>query len=138
MTKRVPRLVLICFVLCLAGCNNVTYRPHSAKQKYFARPHLLFMDAVVRFREFYGVWPAALNDLSSVSETNRKIINDFQYLSADFESSNQDKLKVKFYNYKKDLAISKNNDNQVDLNAFHGVIYFFKSNGKFVWKVKMK
>jgi hypothetical protein len=94
------------------------------------------MDAVVKFRELYGVWPGSLNDLSLTSEANRKIINNFQYASADFKSSNSDKLTIHFYSYKKELYNA--DESKVDLNAFHGFIYFSRSNGKFVWKIRMK
>lgn len=133
--ERILKLGIIVSLFCLYGCNYFTYNPHSARQKYFARPHLLFMDAIVEFRELYGVWPTSLTDLSVTSERNKKIISDFQYASADFNSSDSDKLTVHFYNYKKDLYSS---DGKIDLNAFHGFIYFFRSNGKFGWKVKMK
>ena len=133
--KRIDKLISICFIVCLYGCNYFTYNPHTSKQKYFARPHLLFMDAFVKFRELYGVWPGSLNDLSVTSDANRRIVNDFQYASADFKSSDNDKLIVHFYSYKQDLYRA---EAKIDLNAFHGFIYFSKSNGKFTWKVRMK
>jgi len=94
------------------------------------------MDAVVKFRELYGVWRGSLSDVSRTSEANRNIIDDFQYRSADFNSSDKDNLAVRFYDYKKQPYIS--NGEKMDLNAFHGRINFFKSDDRFAWKVTMK
>lgn len=123
-------------IICLYSCNQFVYLPKSAKQKYFARPHIQFMMAVVNFRELYGLWPPSLTELGSKSKENRKIIDDFQYEFVDFVSRDIDHLTLYFYGYKKKSYY--HNDNKIDLNAFQGKIKFFKSNDKFVWKVKMK
>jgi hypothetical protein len=128
---------LVLFTSCFSSCNYFTYRPHSAKQKYFARPHVQFMMAVVSFRETRGFWPPSLAELGLYSKENRKVIDDFQYLSVDFKIKNEDKMTAYFSQYKKDADFN-NNDPRIDLNAFSGRIFFYKSGDKFVWKVKMR
>lgn len=128
-------LYLLIFVW-LCSCEHYTYLPKSAKQKYFARPHIQLMMAVVSFREATGVWPGSLFELESQAEENKKIINDFQYQSVIFSRKQNDKLIVSFDNYKKRLYLDE--DDKIDLNRLQGTIAFYKSGGKFVWKVKMK
>ncbi|HET9279233.1 MAG TPA: hypothetical protein VFN95_13640 [Flavitalea sp.] len=136
MNKKIYRLWLLPVLVCWCSCSTLTYNPHSAKQKYFARPHVQFMMAVVDFREKYGVWPPSLSEMEIKSVENKKIINDFQYRIVDFRIRDNDNLTAYFYDYKK---ISYYGDpEKIDLNAFHGRIKFYKSEGKFVWKVKMK
>ena len=47
-----------------------------------------------------------------------------------------DRLVVHFDGYKKKLYLDE--DEKIDLNRFNGNIDFYKSRGKFVWKVTMK
>jgi hypothetical protein len=136
MNKGIYRLCLLSISISCYSCSQFTYRPHSAKQKYFARPHVQFMMAVVSFRETYQVWPPSLSELALKSPENRKIIEDFQYAVVDFVIKDNDHLTAYFYDYKKKSYYSDND--KIDLNAFHGRIRFYNSNGKFVWKVKMK
>lgn len=94
------------------------------------------MMAVTQFRETYGVWPPSLSELALKSNEYNKVISDFQYQNADFVIKDNDRLTVFFYNYKKQSYYGDNT--KIDLNAFHGRINFYKSGGKFVWKLKMK
>lgn len=135
MKRGKPLFFLLIFVW-LCSCEQYTYLPKSAKQKYFARPHIQFMMAVVSFREATGVWPGSLFELESHEEKNKKIIADFQYNSVDFARKKNDKLSVSFDDYKKQLYLD--NEDKIDLNRLQGTIAFYKSDGKFVWKVKMK
>lgn len=134
--QRGLRIWIVFVFICLCSCSQLTYRPHSAKQKYFARPHVQFMMAIAQFRETYGAWPPSLSELALKSPEYQKVIDDFQYQSADFVVKDVDKMTVYFYNYKKQAYYGDND--KIDLNAFHGRINFYKSNGKFVWKMKMK
>ena len=129
--------IMISLVLVLlTGCNHFTYRPHTAKQKYFARPQIQYLDLVVRYRESFGFWPASLVILRKTAPANEKIIDNFQYAWVDFKAKDDDRMTMRFAQYKK-LPYMANPD-KIDLNAFHGKVYFFKANGKFAWKVKMK
>ena len=125
----------LALLICFCGCSQFTYRPHSAKQKYFARPHMQFMMAVVDFREKYGVWPPSVSEIVIRVPTSKKIIEDFQYETANFVIKDNDHLTVYFSGYKKKSYYA--DETKIDLNAFHGRINFFKSQGKFVWKLKM-
>lgn len=91
--------------------------------------------AIVNFREVRGNWPPSLTELELYSIENRKIINNFQYESVAFVIKNNDRLIVYFDNYKKELYLDV--PDKTDLNRFRGKIIFYKSNNKFVWKVKM-
>jgi hypothetical protein len=134
--KSAYRPATLAIIICFCSCNHFVYLPKSAKQKYFARPHIQFMMAVVNFRESYGIWPPSLSEMALKSKENRKIIDDFQYQSVDFLIKDQDHLIVYFYGYKKKSYYQ--DDSQIDLNAFQGRIRFFKWNDKFAWKVKMR
>lgn len=94
------------------------------------------MMAVVEFRESTGTWPGNVYQLSYHSIKNKKIIEDFQYESIFFHPGENDRLIVYFDHYKKKLYLDP--EELTDLNRFNGKISFYKSNGKFVWKVKMK
>ncbi|MBC7827761.1 MAG: hypothetical protein H7122_08450 [Chitinophagaceae bacterium] len=133
--KGIYSLYVLSVLTCIYSCNQFVYLPKSAKQKYFARPKVQFMMAVVNFRELRGNWPPSLNELGLYSIENRKIIKDFQYQTADFVIKNNDKLYVYFDNYKKELYLD--DPDRTDLNRFHGRIIFYKSKDTFVWKVKM-
>ena len=135
MMKRINGLFLLTILVCFYSCDRYVYLPKSAKQKYFARPKVQFMMAVVNFRELRGNWPPSLTELGLYSIENRKIINNFQYQTVDFVIKTNDKLYVYFDNYKKELYL--NDPDRTDLNRFRGRIIFYKSNDKFVWKVKM-
>ena len=136
MNKLVCRLYVISILVSFYGCGQFTYTPHSAKEKYFARPHVQFMMTVVNFREKYGVWPPSIGEMELMFPEAKKIIHDFQYQSLDFLIKDKDNLTINFYNYKKTLYYG--DPTVVDLNAFQGRIRFYKSDNKFVWKVKMK
>lgn len=135
MKKGKPLFFLSIFVW-LCSCEQYTYLPKSAKQKYFARPHIQFMMAVVEFREAAGVWPGSVYQLASQSGKNKKIVDDFQYQSVTFTNKKNDKLSVSFDDYKKQLYLDE--EDKIDLNRLRGTIAFFKSDGKFIWKVRMK
>ena len=94
------------------------------------------MMAVVEFRESTGGWPFSLYELQYQTEKNKKIIDDFQYRYIYFLPRKNDRLEVFFDDYKKELYLDV--EGKTDLNRFSGVINFYKSNGKFVWKVKMR
>lgn len=134
--KKLKPLWILPVVIFFCSCSQFVYLPKSARQKYFARPHIQFMMAVVSFRENTGVWPSAVYQLISQDEKNRKIIDDFQYERLDFISRKNDRLVVHFDGYKKKLYLDE--DEKIDLNRFNGNIHFYKSRGKFVWKVTMK
>jgi len=136
MDKLVYRFYVISILVSFYGCGQVTYQPHSAKQKYFAKPHVQFMMTVVNFREKYGVWPPSLGEMELMLPEAKKIIHDFQYQSVDFLIKDGDNLTVRFYNYKKTSYYA--DPSKIDLNAFQGRIRFYKSDNKFVWKVRMK
>lgn len=129
-------IFLLFLLFASPGCSEVVYRPHSAKQKYFARPHLQFLDLVASYRETHGFWPASLVILKNTSPGNDKIIDDFQYAWVEFKIKSDDKMTMYFSQYKKEPYIS--NNDKIDLNVFNGRVNFFKSNGKFAWKVKMQ
>ena len=82
------------------------------------------------------MWPSAVYQLISQDEKNKKIIDDFQYERLDFISRKNDRLIVHFDGYKKKLYLDE--DEKTDLNRFRGDISFYKSRGKFVWKVTMR
>lgn len=132
----VSKLSVLSFIFCLCSCSHYTYLPKSAKQKYFARPHIQFMMSVVSFRESTGVWPSSLYQLELHTEKNKQIIEGFQYQSVYFTSKKNDRLLVSFDNYKKQFYLDE--DDKVDLNRLRGNILFYKSNDKFVWKVTMQ
>ena len=137
MIKCIFGTFLLFGIIFFCSCNQFVYRPHSAKQKRLARPHVQFMMAVVKFRENYGVWPPYLTELEAKYPENKKIMENFQYQTVTFEIKDIDRLTVFFYDYKLKPYWPDNND-KTDLNAFNGRINFYKSKGKFVWKVKMR
>ena len=122
-------------LIFFSGCNYFVYLPKTAKQKYFARPRIQFMMAVVTFRENTGVWPGSLYQFTFYSQENKKIVDDFQYHSIYFHQKKNDRLVVSFGDYKKELYLDPGG--KIDLNSLGGIITFYSSNGKFVWKVKM-
>ena len=134
--KVICRLSTFALLLCVSGCSQFVYLPKSAKQKYFARPHIQFMMAVVEFRESTGGWPASQFELENQKAKNWKIIHDFQYRNLHFQQRKGDELFVYFDDYKRELYLDV--PGKTDLNTFHGVICFYKNNEKFVWKVKMR
>lgn len=135
MMKTLNRLWILTAIL-FCSCSEFVYLPKSARQKYFARPHVQFMMAVVNFRETTGVWPSAVYQLVSHDEKNRKTIDDFQYERLDFVLRKDDRLVVYFDGYKKRLYLDE--DEKIDLNRFRGNIGFYRSQGKFAWKVTMR
>lgn len=136
VNKGVIRLLVLAMLLMTGGCNQFVYLPKSAKQKYFARPHIQFMMAVVEFREDTGGWPGSQYELEHHRPKNPRIINDFQYRNLHFQQKKDGKLFVFFDEYKKELYLDV--PGKTDLNRFHGLICFFKTGDKFAWKVKMR
>lgn len=135
--KTVSSLLILAVIFSFFSCSNFTYIPKSAKQKYFARPHVQFMMSVVDFRETTGVWPSSISQLQLHTAKNKKIIEDFQYQSVYFTTKKDDRLQVTFDNYKKQLYLDE--PGKVDLNRLRGNILFSKSrDNKIVWKVKMQ
>lgn len=130
------RLVAVAMLAMIAGCNQFVYLPKSARQKYFARPHVQFMMAVVEFRESTGGWPSSKFELQHHKENNFRIVNDFQYQMLHFQQKKDGRLFVFFDEYKRELYLDV--PGKTDLNRFHGVICFYKIEGKFTWKVKMR
>jgi|GEM_PF-6450830 len=92
--------------------------------------------AVVDLRESTGVWPSTLQQLTFHTIKNKTIIEDFQYRLVDFVHKKNDKVIVYFDDYRKKLYLDP--EDRTDLNRFRGVIHFYSSKDKFVWKVKMK
>ena len=137
IVKTIPGICLISILFCSVGCNHFVYLPKSAKQKYFARPHIQFMMTVVDFRESTGGWPSTVYEFQNQAPKNQKILHDFQYSNIYFKPQGSEKLKVFFDGYKRELYLSPE-EGQIDLNRFYGVIHFYKTKGKFVWKVKMR
>ncbi|MGZ5133610.1 MAG: hypothetical protein ACXWCG_00615 [Flavitalea sp.] len=134
--RKIKWIGILPILIFFSGCGYFIYLPKTAKQKYFARPHIQFMMAVISFRESTGVWPGSVYQFTNHAERNKKIIDAFQYHSIYFHQKKNDKLIVSFGDYKKEFYLSPG-DGQIDLNSLGGIITFYNSNGRFVWKVKM-
>jgi hypothetical protein len=128
---------LFLIVAPLLSCNNFTYSLHGAKKKYFARPGILFMDAIVNYRTFNHFWPASMLDFSLSSEANRKLAEQFKYEYTDFKVTDSNHLRIRFNSYKKDADNPETKD-KIDLNSLRGEMRFFNVKDGFGWKLKMK
>lgn len=66
-----------------------------------------------------------------------EVLNDFPYQETNFNVIDSNNMVFSFYRHKKDIE-NYNKSNKVDLNSYGGSVKFFKENGKFMWKLKMK
>lgn len=127
------------FVLLITpsfSCNYFTYRHHGARQQYFARPNVLFMDGIVNYHTQNHEWPNSLQQFAGSSAANYQLVQDFKYYNADFKVINNNRLNVYFYNYKKESYLIDLNG-KIDLNALQGVMRFTKTSQGYTWKIRM-
>ena len=128
--------MFVLLIIPTFSCNYFTYRHHTAKQRYFARPNVLFMDGIINYHTQNQEWPNSLQQFANSSAANHQLVQDFKYYNADFKVINNTRLKVHFYNYKREPQMI-DTDGRIDLNALHGVMRFTKTNQGYTWKIKM-
>ncbi len=66
-----------------------------------------------------------------------EVLNDFPYQETSFNVIDSNNMVFTFYRHKKDIE-NYNKSKKVDLNSYGGSVKFFKENGKFMWKLKMR
>ena len=134
MNKAFPLLFLLVFS---AGCDIVTFRLHSKKERYLGRPHVLLLNAIIEFKESSGSWPHSIAELVAGRPEYQVYVQQLQYRVVSFVPRKNGVLKVYFSDYRRE----KHNDfpgvskDAIDLNAIHATVRFYKSNGKYVYKV---
>jgi hypothetical protein len=121
----------------LLSCNNFTVTPHSKKQQLMERPSAFLCDRIVDFRIAEGGWPINKMDFSNKGIKYYEAIKDFPYQTTEFKIKDNTEMTFYFRDNIKDMERYKKNK-KIDLNSYNGNIHFWKEDGRFLWKIKMK
>ena len=133
---KIALFVFVC-LFAFVACNYVTYTPRSKKKILQETPSLLIFDRIVDFRIEQMGWPVSKADFMSKGIKYYEVFNDFPYQETHFKIIDSNNMLFSFYQHINDIDNYKRT-NKVDLNSYGGSVRFFKENGKFIWKLKMK
>jgi hypothetical protein len=124
-------------VISFTACNYFTFSLKSKKNKVREQPSLLIYDRIVDFRLEQMSWPISKHDFISKGIKYHEVFKDFPYQQTTFKIIDSNTMIFSFYDHIKDQLELKRT-NKIDLNSYAGSVRFYKENGKFLWKVKIK
>jgi hypothetical protein len=124
-------------MLLLAACNNFRFTPRSRTNKLEHRPSIFIYSGIVDFREEFGCWPSSKEDMLSKGKKYADAFNGFKYNYTQFRIIDSNTMVFYFYGHIKD-ELTRQETGESELNSYHGRVRFYKHDGKFIWKLKMK
>lgn len=133
--KNLLPVIVGCTVM--ASCNYVTYTPRSKKAMLREQPSMLIFERIVDFRIEQMGWPTSKADMMSKGKKYQEVFNHFPYQETHFRIIDSNNMVFSFYQHRKDVENYKQS-RKADLNSYGGTVKFFREDGKFLWKLKMK
>ena len=138
MRRILPALLILCScMLLLSSCDHFTYTPRNRTNIHEERPSVFVYASIVDFREEFGCWPSSKEDIISKGKKYSDAFIGFRYNYTMFKIIDSNNMIFYFSDHIKD-AQKYHDTQQIELNSYHGSAKFYKHDGKFIWKLKMK
>jgi hypothetical protein len=149
MTGVVKNSIVFACIVFFSACNHFnhtaankrnnplfTYTPRSKKNIQREKPSVILLNRIIEYREEFNGWPYSKEGFISKGKKYFDAFNGFPYLGMQFKVISDDKMIFYFFDHVKDNK-NMNESGMIELHSYHGKVYFYKSNNKFIWKLKM-
>jgi len=133
-------LFLITFIfslLAVESCSYVSYTPKSKAKRLQEQPSILIFDRIVDFRIEQRGWPVSRQDFISKGIKYYEVFDGFQYQTTSFNVIDSNTMDFYFRDHIKDIEKEKRT-RRTDINSYNGSVHFYKENGKFLYRIKMR
>jgi hypothetical protein len=136
MNRLIKNSIVLSSIVFFTSCNWLWYTPRSKKNIQREQPSVVLLNRIIEYREEFYAWPYSKEQFISKGKKYKEAFDGFPYLDAVFKVIDDNRMTFFFSHHNRDEARYERTK-QIDLNNYHGKVKFYKTNNKFIWKLKM-